>query len=260
MKIQILSDLHLEMGVNPILKNFKETGDVLVLAGDITNFKNKRKVDEVFKNVRAPIVYVLGNHEYYGGNLRTSIGEFREWFDIGNRSELPQPKVHLLENNFFDFNGVRFIGTTYWSQPSHLEANEVKRCIADFRVIQDCDIQDLVNMHGAAQHFIKHAAEEARQLGLKVVVITHFPPSWKAREERFRASALGSYFYNNDDEFVELIDPAVWIYGHTHGNLRFKCGEVPVVTNQMGYTRGTFERMHVEPCWSEFDINYTVEV
>lgn len=260
MKIQILSDIHLEMGVNPQLKNFEPVGDVLVLAGDICNTKSRNALDTVFRKVKVPIVYVMGNHEYYGGHIMNTLTNFKDWFEPKGRTELPVPKVDLLENTHVDIGDVRFIGATYWSNVGPLEELEVKRCIADFRVIQDCEPEDTRFKHYTSQHHIKLLAQEGRAAGKKIVVVTHFPPSWQAREERFKSSGLGSYFYNDDEDFVKLIDPAVWIYGHTHGNIRFKVGDVPVTCNQMGYTQGTFEKMHVEPCYKDFDLNYVFEI
>jgi predicted phosphodiesterase len=258
MKIQILSDIHMEMGINPLLKNFKPAGDVLILAGDITNWKGPSRVETVFGDSGVPIIYVPGNHEFYGTDHRTGLLRFRDWFTSDKKT--CKSDIHFLDNAFVDINGVRFIGSTYWSHVSPLEQAEVHRCVADFHVISGMTVDHQRRLHEEAKRFIKFAAEEARAKGLKTVVVTHFPPSWQAREERFKASALGSYFYNEDDQFVELIDPAVWIYGHTHGNLEFKCGNVPVVTNQMGYTRGTLDNMRAEPCFKDFDIDYVVEV
>ena len=62
MKIQILSDLHIE------IEEFKisETGcDVIVLAGDI--HVGDKGVSWAIQNIKSkPVLYVLGNHEFYG--------------------------------------------------------------------------------------------------------------------------------------------------------------------------------------------------
>ena len=69
MKIQIASDLHLEhlewrfqnyRGVEPT------DADVLVLAGDIAN---GARALELFQDWPCPVIYVPGNHEYYGSSL-----------------------------------------------------------------------------------------------------------------------------------------------------------------------------------------------
>lgn len=64
MKIQLLSDLHIEFGHYA----YPETGtdtDVVVLAGDIhtKDCGVKWALDEIKDR---PVIYVLGNHEFYG--------------------------------------------------------------------------------------------------------------------------------------------------------------------------------------------------
>lgn len=62
MKVQILSDLHLEFG-NSI--NLKPNTDLLILAGDIGNITQIGFKDffEMVSIKWKKIIYVLGNHE-----------------------------------------------------------------------------------------------------------------------------------------------------------------------------------------------------
>ena len=72
MRIQYMSDLHLEFQENSRYLRYNElpvTGDVLVLAGDISYFKDKTAPVMNFwkwasKNYRQVLI-VPGNHEYY---------------------------------------------------------------------------------------------------------------------------------------------------------------------------------------------------
>ena len=67
MRIQIASDLHLEMlhrsfpGYNPVKPS--SSADVLVLAGDIASLTDGV---EAFADWPVPVIYVHGNHEAYG--------------------------------------------------------------------------------------------------------------------------------------------------------------------------------------------------
>ena len=79
MNIQIASDLHLEFhktqpagysGIEAV------TGaDVLILAGDIALGTN---AVSVFKDWPVPVLYVAGNHEYYGSDIVKVNKELRE--------------------------------------------------------------------------------------------------------------------------------------------------------------------------------------
>lgn len=254
MKIQILSDLHLEGGINPLLKDFEAVGDVLVLAGDITNALKPSLVEKVFGHVTVPIIYVMGNHEYYRGRIGDTLDKFKDWFR-GSQY------IQVLEDESVTFDGVTFIGSTFWSYVKRSEAIDVGRFVADFQVVTHNDVDTHNHRHMNAKYHIKRLIEESRAEGIeKQVVVTHFPPSYQAQEARFKSSGLSSYFYSDEEEFVEMLDPSLWIYGHTHGNLRFKIGNVPVECNQLGYTRGSLDNMRAEPCFKDFDLNYIVEV
>ena len=65
MKLQIMSDLHNEFGLKPIVR----TGaDVIVLAGDIdTKISAVSWILDIYKDI--PVVYIAGNHEYYHSDI-----------------------------------------------------------------------------------------------------------------------------------------------------------------------------------------------
>lgn len=64
MKIQIISDLHQEFGSTDL---FFDHADVVVLAVDIN--LGTKGVEWIKSKIKdKPVVYVLGNHEYYKGS------------------------------------------------------------------------------------------------------------------------------------------------------------------------------------------------
>ena len=72
MKLQIMSDLHLEMHADrgrELIRGLDPTGvDVLVLAGDITTARYYEDLESIFKALVTKyrhILYIPGNHEYY---------------------------------------------------------------------------------------------------------------------------------------------------------------------------------------------------
>ena len=64
MKIITYSDLHLEFGSGWSLPSDID-GDVMILSGDIINFKDYEPLTRFLENWRKPVLYVAGNHEYY---------------------------------------------------------------------------------------------------------------------------------------------------------------------------------------------------
>src|SRR4051794_35166571 len=115
MKIQLLSDLHLE--VHPQFRpEPAPDAELLVLAGDIGAYQSKYRVAgedfglEIFSPLRGwpvPVLYVPGNHEYDNLDFDAAHARLRETCDrLG---------ITWLEREVLVLDGVRFIGTTLWA-------------------------------------------------------------------------------------------------------------------------------------------------
>ena len=103
MKIHILCDLHVEFGdfVPPVVG-----ADVVVLAGDI--HVKRHGLQWIFKqNFEVPVLYVLGNHEFYRANFPSLIDQLKVAAEGTN--------VRVLENDSVEIGGYRFFGCTVWS-------------------------------------------------------------------------------------------------------------------------------------------------
>ncbi len=108
MRIQIASDLHLEhlewrfpnyRGVEPT------DADELVHAGDIANGAHAL---ELFRDWPCPVIYLPGNHEYYGSSLATVQAELAE-------KAQSFPNITILAPGVTEIGGIRFIGCTLWT-------------------------------------------------------------------------------------------------------------------------------------------------
>jgi predicted phosphodiesterase len=86
MRIQVISDLHQEFGFMDI--SFDDA-DLVILAGDINlGTKGIEWVKATITNV--PVIYVLGNHEYYKGSYPKTLNAIKQMASDTN--------VHVLEN------------------------------------------------------------------------------------------------------------------------------------------------------------------
>jgi len=103
LKIHILCDLHVEFGsfVPPVV-----SADVVVLAGDV-HVKN-RGLQWIFdQKFKIPVLYVLGNHEFYREKFPGLIDKLK--------IDAEGTNVHVLENDSVEIGGYRFFGCTLWS-------------------------------------------------------------------------------------------------------------------------------------------------
>src|ERR1035437_6877226 len=101
MKLNILSDLHLNCGALEIPRN---DADVVILAGDVARPKEAASWALGFAK---PVLYVPGNHEFYGGSIARAADELKQLCAGTN--------IHVLDNDEVIIEGVRFLGTTLWT-------------------------------------------------------------------------------------------------------------------------------------------------
>lgn len=101
-RIHVISDVHLEFGPYELPADLDF--DILVASGDIG------PVEEAvawLAKCGKPVVYVMGNHEYYDR-------EFDEVLPAA-RAAARGTRVHVLERKAVTIHGVRFLGTTLWT-------------------------------------------------------------------------------------------------------------------------------------------------
>ena len=103
MKIQLISDLHQEFGRSEL--SF-DTADVVVLAGDV-NLGTKGVEWMLYAIKDKPVIYVLGNHEYYKGSYPKTLNKIRALAENTN--------IHVLENKSVEIEGICFHGATLWT-------------------------------------------------------------------------------------------------------------------------------------------------
>ena len=236
MRIHILSDLHLEFA--PFEPNDVEA-DVIVLAGDIHTGKNGINwILKAFPN--RPVIYVLGNHEFYGQNLPTLTSEIKEVARGTN--------VHVLEQDRVEIKGVVFLGATLWSDfklngdivlaelAAATNMNDFRRIrvAPTYRRFRPADARQLCNQSSAW-------LEKEMQLtnGKSLVVITHHAPSPQSIPNRYKNDPLNPAFASNFEPFIKASGAAAWIHGHIHHCSDYLVGTTRVIANPRGYPNET---------------------
>ena len=235
MKINILSDLHLGFASMEPPRN---DADVVVLAGDIAR---PDLAAEWAIALDKPVLYVPGNHEFYGDSLDGALAKLRR-LCAGSG-------VDVLDNSEVRINGVRFLGTTLWTDfrlfgSRNLAAaarQEALRCMRDFsRIRARSDAPDLFQPTDAARLFAVQsgwlAQALARPFAGPTVVITHHAPSRLGLNPRFADSPLNpAYASSLDDEIAAFENVPVWVHGHTHIAKTYRIGKTVVRSNALGF-------------------------
>ena len=262
MRALVLSDLHLDFRkFSPLHKGKRidDGVDVVVLAGDINEgVQGIRWARETFPTKE--IVYVNGNHEFYDNNI-TFLPEYLR--EVAGRMG-----VHYLDRDAVEIRGVRFLGTTLWSDFEFFGAEKMEESMAeslkymnDFKCIRTSKDfvreeagsvrQRLFSPDDAKAEFKVNVAWLESQLLLgepeSTVVVTHHAPHSLSVEIRY-INDLTTSCYVSDLE--RLMGKAkYWIHGHMHSSSRYHVDGTDVISNPRGYARwdGSNENPFFEP-------------
>ena len=234
MKIRLLSDLHTEFKPDPAFQDYFEYKgeDVLVLAGDIASGStNTFDIIKKFKKAGfKEIIYVPGNHEYYGTEIRD--------FDAKMKLKCERiDGVHFLNPGWVKIDDTVFIGGTLWTnfRCNPLAEMDAAHMIADFRLIKGFRAELAVLKYyehlDLFQSIEKHFPHE------KKIFVSHFLPCEECISPRFRDSGnlLNYYFANDLSEWISELDNSTWLFGHTHDSVDVTVGTTRLLANPYGY-------------------------
>jgi predicted phosphodiesterase len=233
MKIHVLSDLHTEFGRFEIPKT---DADVLVLAGDIG--AKLAGLELATLQLEIPVLYVAGNHEYYGAAIPDLTEKLR---DAARDSQ-----IQFLENDVFVHQHVRFLGCTLWTDFAILGLEhralamwEAEQKMNDYRLIRKSPNfgrfrpQDTVSLHFASVKWLQSQLEIP--FSGRTVVVTHHAPSAKSFDPKYQTDHLSAAFGSNLEALIENSRIDLWIHGHTHYCVDYVLHGTRILSNQRGY-------------------------
>lgn len=241
MRAHVVSDLHLKVGANH--QPLEVVGDVLILAGDILNgtatMQPLLDVTRAYRQAGLPILYVPGNHEFLGGSIARTLRKL----DLFCREN----QISLLHNKSVCIGGVRFYGTTLWTSfklpgMTNLKKNmeTAEWFMPDHRIVWiDRKKKQLFSatraraLHTKSRRLLE--AYLARKSDLPVVVITHHAPSLKGVAPIFRVKETTVCFAVNLEPVFAELNPAVWVFGHTHYSVDELVLKTRIVSNPRGH-------------------------
>ncbi len=265
--IQLLSDLHLES--NPHFRAQPVPGaDLLVLAGDIGSYQpgsllaggmddgdfglsrfSPLPVAQGGAGWPTPVFFIPGNHEYDGLDFDATHTRLRQTCERLGMVWLEQQTV--LQQ------GVRFLGSTLWSDFDALSADETRSGgmtlgeqlkarekafrAANFYLRKNHAFQggqpmlaDAVRERGlTSQAWLRQAL--AQPFNGPTVVVTHFAPSLLSADPRYGLAPGTAGFCNALDEL--LGQAQLWLHGHLHCPSDYVKNGCRVVANPLGYAR-----------------------
>ena len=228
---QYLSDLHIEDYIeeypNP-LDFVTPVSDILILGGDIGSLYKINQLQtflfelcKLFKHV----IYVIGNHE---------------WYKIENYNPLPPEilekriesinasikNLYILNRNSIKIGNICITGATLWSDPKNDFNHYIVR-------IHKINLERYKYLHNKDLNFIINIKKYCKDKNLKLLVVTHHPPTQKVLNNRKTKKNPSIYGTNLEYLFEDDIIKA-WISGHTHKNYNIKINNCRLMSNQKG--------------------------
>lgn len=232
MKIQIISDLHQEFGYSEL--SF-DKADVVVFAGDVNlGIKGLHWIQSRIKS--KPVIYVLGNHEYYKSAYPKVLNKLKVLAENTN--------IHVLENSFIDIEDIRFHGCTLWTDFSifgdPMEYGIIcQSAMNDYKMIKrdpsysKMRTIDTYRIHQVSRKWLDNSLELSEKS--KNIVVTHHAPSLQSVSEQYKSHPVTAAYASNMEEFILKHQPDFWIHGHIHTPCRYHIGQTEIICNPHGY-------------------------
>jgi hypothetical protein len=260
MRIQLLSDLHLEREPDWFPAPLPDI-DVLVLAGDIGSYQPSSQLGgDDFGLARfspllpcAPwkrVLYVPGNHEFDALDFDETQARLR--------ALCARLGIEWLDREVITIGAARFVGATLWADFDALAMRETSLTLqlkqrekafraANFYLRKFTTLKNgepvlaegWREMSLADQRWLREALETP--FDGTTIAVTHFAPSLRSADPRYGLVPGTAGFCNSMDDFLPLAD--LWFHGHLHccndyvasGTAEGRDWRCRVVANPLGY-------------------------
>lgn len=230
-KVLLLSDLHLEFEEFSL---GRAGADVVVLAGDI--HAGKKALAWIRSNFPdTPVVYVLGNHEYYG-KAHPKLARELVAATAGSH-------IHVLENRAVTLEGVTFHGATLWTDfqlfgDPRMAGFECQQVMTDFKKIRRepryarLRSLDVALIHQQSVAWLRESFSGSSRPN---VVVSHHAPSLRSVPAQLHHEIATAAYASHLDGLIAELAPEAWLHGHLHASSDYRIGGCRVVCNPRGY-------------------------
>ncbi len=234
MTIHYASDLHLEFPENRawLKEHPLKGGGMLILAGDVVPFRElDRHIDQFarWNSQYDKVLWLPGNHEYYGGDIAKR---------SGRTDEKILPNVRLVNDIAVHAGNTRILCTTLWTRIGQLNEQTIRRGVNDYHQIRSGN--DLLlpaqttRLHLESLGWLKN--ELAKSFAGTTIVATHHVPTLMNYPPEYRGSTINEAFAVELHDMIAASGASAWIYGHHHRNIpTYTIGTTHMLTDQMGY-------------------------
>jgi len=247
-KIQIVSDIHLEFRGENFQKLIKPSAPILFLLGDIcvcgtdSDFEVYKKFIKFLAPQYKYIFHVPGNHEYYTAGSKNITKDTIQSIDIKIRKYTKQfNNVYFMNNDTirFEIDGRSyvFVGTALWTMVSPENRKMIGSRMNDYSHIYFLDklqirkftVNDMSAIHEKSVRYVKKIMKTIKS-GEIALLLTHHKPILDNSKDEFHQA------YESDLANIIIKHPfKLAAHGHTHVRYDKVINNVRVVSNPKGY-------------------------
>jgi predicted phosphodiesterase len=237
--VQILSDLHLEVGQQYSAFDFPASAPFLLLAGDIgrlIDYDAYRGFLETQVARYQRVFLVLGNHEFYGRNYQSGLDAARR---LAEEPSLAGGLVLLHRARWDDPDSdLTVLGCTLWSAISEDAYGIVEAKVKDYQNIDHWTARQHSAIHAEEVAWLREQVGKAQTGNAKrrLLIATHHAPCIEGTSRPEHASSPWTSAFATD-----IVDQGgwegvkTWVFGHTHYSAQFMRRGIKLVSNQRGY-------------------------
>ncbi|KAM4054326.1 calcineurin-like phosphoesterase [Hirsutella rhossiliensis] len=237
-RLQILSDLHLEVGQQYSTFAFPATAPFLLLAGDIGRLVDYNRYLcflQALASRYQKVFLVLGNHEFYGMDYESGLVAAHR---LSEEPSLANTLVLLDKARWDDPNSnLTILGCTLWSAIPDEACGLVESKVNDFKKIIGWTARKHNKVHADEVAWLRHQIARNSDAKRLLVVATHHAPCLEGTSQPGHSDNPWSSAFATDI-LTEggWDDVKIWAFGHTHysTDLTLPNG-IRLVANQRGY-------------------------
>ena len=243
MAIQILSDLHLEVGKAYDIFEIEPKAPHLALLGDIGNVVVHKDdfLGFLTRQLRQfqTVMFVPGNHEAYHSSWPETLDILRA---VERESSAPNKDASLgrfvlLDCAIFrlpDSNTV-ILGCSLFSYVPPESQMAVNMGLNDFYQIDKWDVDAHNEMHKRDLAWLNTQVADLESTDVRIAIFSHWSPTRDARaiDPRHVGSSISAAFSTDlsKEKCFESGNIKLWAFGHTHYNCDFFVDRGDVKTN-----------------------------
>ena len=239
MLFQIISDLHLEYYNDMPKLNyfFIKAAPNLILAGDICfyNHPNFIKFFNLVSKIYDNIYYIPGNHEYYTINNYPDI-ELNVIDFIIEKSLEPFKNIHFIQNSYIELDDTIILGNTLWFRTNKTNKSKGVKLLSNrhYIIYDNKCMPSYTEIKNANEKYYNWLKNEITSLNTdkKIIVITHYLPSEKCINEKYKNDKYNDLYYTNCEELFHNVD--YWICGHSHTPFNRIIDNTHIILNPRG--------------------------